>query len=213
MIYLTSGNGREVRELIATRCDAGMMWSYPKRRLGEARFAALRATMKWAGDNGCFTRPDLDVDSFLAWAESQADDRANCLFIVAPDVVGDARTTLTRSGLVLPELRLMGFPAALVAQDGLEFLSVPWEEFDVLFIGGSTEWKLSAAAREVTRQAKERGKWIHMGRVNSHKRFKLAVEMGCDSADGSHAVFAPYKNTRQIANWLSNPLLWEAGAE
>lgn len=127
MIYLTAGNSAEVRLLISTRSDVGMLWSYPKRRLGEARFLNLRATMKWGGDNGCFSRPDVNIDSFLSWAESQVSHRDTCVFVVAPDVLCDAEATLARSAEVLPELRRMGFPAALVAQNGLERLSVPLE--------------------------------------------------------------------------------------
>lgn len=45
---------------------------------------------------------------------------------------------------MLPKIRALGVPAALVAQDGLEDMvdRVPWDEFDVLFIGGSTAFKL-----------------------------------------------------------------------
>lgn len=41
----------------------------------------------------------------------------------------------------------------LVAQDGLERLRIPWNSFDALFIGGTTEWKLGAAARAIARDA------------------------------------------------------------
>lgn len=79
----------------------------------------------------------------------------------------------------------------------------------MLFLGGDTEWKLSPMATELAREAKMRGKWVHMGRVNSRRRFRLAIEMGCDSADGSHVIFSPKKNVSQLTDWLSNPLLWE----
>ena len=41
--------------------------------------------------------------------------------------VGDAAATLTRSAPMLPRIRALGYPAALVAQDGLEHLAVPWD--------------------------------------------------------------------------------------
>ena len=83
---------------------------------------------------------------------------------------GDAAATLTRSAPFLPAIRALGYPAALVAQDGLEDLDVPWDDFDVLFIGGSTEWKLGPHARALAAEAKARGKGVHMGRVNSQRR-------------------------------------------
>jgi hypothetical protein len=41
-----------------------------------------------------------------------------------------------------PVIRGLGFRAAYVAQDGHELFAPPWDEFDCLFIGGSTAWKL-----------------------------------------------------------------------
>ena len=67
-----------------------------------------------------------------------------CLFAAAPDVVGDAAATLQRSERMLDWIRYAGFPVAFVARDGLEHLTVPWDDFDALFIGGSTSWKLAA---------------------------------------------------------------------
>jgi len=66
-------------------------------------------------------------------------DQARCLFGVAPDVLGDAAATLERSRHMLGWIRYYGLPAALVAQNGIEHLEVPWDDFDVLFLGGSAE--------------------------------------------------------------------------
>lgn len=62
------------------------------------------------------------------------------------------------NGLFLPRIRALGFPAAIVAQNGLEYLDVPWDTFDVLFIGGNDAWKFSRAATELVQSAKEHGK-------------------------------------------------------
>lgn len=90
-------------------------------------------------------------------------------------VWADARATIARSLPVLPDIRALGYRAAFVAQDGLEDLDVPWRDFDVLFIGGSTAWKLSDAAASVVAEAKRQGKGTHMGRVNSLKRLRAAT--------------------------------------
>lgn len=100
----------------------------------------------WGADNGCFTQPKTYSDErFLGWLQDRAPQRDRCLFATAPDVVGDAAATLERSLPMLAKIRELGFPAALVAQDGLESLEIPWSSFDVLFIGGSTEWKRTSA--------------------------------------------------------------------
>ena len=137
-----------------------------------------------------------------------------CLFAAAPDVVGDAAATLRRSRRMLDWIRYAGFPVALVAQDGLEHLAVPWDDFDALFIGGSTSWKLGAAARGLAAEAKRRGKWVHMGRVNSLKRLRYADAIGCDSADGTYLTYAPDSNLPRLLGWLreihSQTALWAA---
>ena len=156
----------------------------------------------WCADNGCFGKGYPGDAKWLAWLEKNAADAASCLFATAPDVVGDAAATLDRSAPWLPKIRSLGYPAALVAQDGLEELEIPWDEFDVLFIGGSTEWKLGAAARTIVGEAKARGKHVHMGRVNSLRRYQYAAAIGCDSADGTFLTFGPEKNLVRLSKWL-----------
>lgn len=157
----------------------------------------------WAADNGCFTRGDrFDLGRYLAWLDALAPAQGNCLFATAPDVVGDAAATLARSLPVLPEMRRRGYRAALVGQDGLEQLPVPWEEFDAFFVGGSTAWKLSEAAYALVREAKRRGKWAHMGRVNSRRRLLAAAISGYDSADGTYVRYNPTECSSRLIDWL-----------
>lgn len=155
----------------------------------------------WAADNGAFNAKTYKGDdAWFAWLSAQ--DPEGCLFATAPDVVGDAAATFERSMPWLPRIRALGFPAAFVAQDGLEDLAVPWDAFDVLFIGGTTEWKLGAAARQIVADAKTRGKHVHMGRVNSERRLRYAAHIGCDSADGTFLAFGPDVNLPRLLAWL-----------
>lgn len=163
------------------------------------------AGVVWAADNGCFGKGYPGDDAWLAWLAGM--DPANCLFATAPDVVGDAKATLARSTPFLPRIRALGYPAALVAQDGLEDLTIPWDEFDVLFVGGSTEWKLGRHARAIVREAKRRGKHVHMGRVNSARRYRYAEAIGCDSADGTFLTFGPDANLPRLLAWQREPLI------
>jgi hypothetical protein len=159
------------------------------------------AGVKWCADNGCFS-DRFDEAKWWKFLTDNASDSASCLFAVAPDVVGDAQATLERSLPWLPKIRALGYPAAFVAQDGCETVGLPWDEFDCLFIGGSTEWKLGPHARAVIAEARHRGKWVHMGRVNSEKRYRYAHALGCDSADGTFLTFGPDKNLPRLKTWL-----------
>ena len=160
------------------------------------------AGVTWCADNGCFGKGYPGAAGWLAWLERNAADAPQCRFATAPDVVGDAAATLQLSRPYLAQIRQFGYPAALVAQDGLENEVIPWSEFDVLFIGGTTEWKLGPAAAEIVREAKARGKWVHMGRVNSRKRMRYADSIGCDSTDGTYLVFGPTVNFDRLMGWL-----------
>jgi hypothetical protein len=157
----------------------------------------------WCADNGCFGKGFPGEDAWLAWLDTfTPEQRSRCLFATAPDVVADAAGTLARSTPWLPKIRELGYPAAFVAQDGAEFVGVPWGEFDILFLGGTTEWKLGRHARDLTAEAKERGKRVHMGRVNSASRMRYANGIGCDSADGTFLVFGPDQNLPKVLGWL-----------
>jgi hypothetical protein len=176
---------------------------------------AVMNAVDWCGDNNAFGDNYPGDEAFLAWVRQRVDFADRCAFISAPDVVGDAAATWERSAPMLPRIRDLGFPVAFVAQDGLEYLGgIPWGSFDALFIGGTTEWKLGAVVRGLVVEAKEEGKWVHMGRVNSWQRLRYAHQIGCDSADGTFLAFGPDRNLPQLLGWLaevnSQGLLWGA---
>lgn len=154
----------------------------------------------WCADNGCFGKGYPGDDKWIAWLAGQ--DPAGCLFAVAPDVVGDAAATLERSLPWLPWIRFLGFPAAFVAQDGLSLRDAPWDDFDTLFIGGTTEWKLGPEAAKLVGVAKALDKRVHMGRVNSKRRVDYAYSLGCDSVDGTYLTFGPDKNLPKLLRWM-----------
>lgn len=153
--------------------------------------------LHYAVDNEVFTNR-FEPGRFRRALEriKEAHGTDDCLFVVAPDVVGDARATLARFPEWAAELSEMGYPVALAAQDGLEDLDVPWSEFDALFVGGTTEWKMSERAAALMHEAREQGKHLHVGRVNSWLRVdQLRVKP--DSIDGTHWAKRPDKYIRQ----------------
>lgn len=139
----------------------------------------------WGGqfaiDNGAFS--GFKADDFSKLLDREAGRKDDCLFVAVPDVVASARRTLE-----LWQFRdrwADGWPLALVAQDGLEDLPVPWTEMAALFIGGGDPWKDSKAVQDLVRTAKTLGIHVHVGRVNTPKRYELYADLGADTCDGS----------------------------
>jgi hypothetical protein len=158
----------------------------------------------YACDNGKFGKGWPGADAWFAWlaATVQRYGADRCLWAVAPDVPFDAAGTLAESLPWLAKIRALGIPAAFAAQDGCDLLGLPWDDFDVLFIAGSTEWKTGPVAEHLAREAKARGRAVHMGRVNSHQRLRTAEWFGCDSADGTYLAFGPETNLPKLRGWL-----------
>jgi len=148
----------------------------------------------FAIDNGCYANK-WEEGYWLDWLATIPTDK--CLFAVAPDVYPDAKASLERGLKYTDLIRSMGFPVAIVAQDGAEKIDYPWDEFDCMFIGGERtpkakdEWKISKEAELVCNRARNAGKWVHMGRVNSLMRLKRAERMGCNSVDGTYLKYGP----------------------
>lgn len=168
---------------------------------------ALKLGAPWAMDNFAFT--GFDADKFrLALADYEG--IPGCLFAVAPDVVGDARATQTQFNAWHDEIKRRGYPIALAAQEGLEAMPVPWRDIDGVFIGGSTMFKFSDFVRDLVYEANRRGKWTHMGRVNSVRRWNYAHSLNIGSVDGTSLNIAA-KNIRYAMPVIRNQqtALWE----
>ena len=129
-----------------------------------------------------------DNSAFLGFDEQRyrrfvAKTPAYIEWITAPDKVANADMTLDLFDRWYPHIQHL--PLALVGQDGMEDKELPWSCFDCFFIGGSTRWKLSHAALTLAIEAKQRGKTLHMGRVNSNIRLRYAYDLNCDTVDGT----------------------------
>ena len=85
--------------------------------------------------------------------------------------------------------------------------SIPWDEFDCLFIGGADDFKEGPLVSDACREAKRRGKWVHMGRVNGLRRLRVAQEFGVDSVDGTYLLHEARKGRPDsapfdVVGWL-----------
>jgi hypothetical protein len=160
--------------------------SYKTKYLGvlssPRRFYTNIEGWRWAADNDAYS--DWNPDRYRRMLDGIW-GLPGCLFVTAPDVVGDADRTLELFEEWYDDLNAVLQPLALVAQDGLTTDRVPWRQIDALFIGGTTEFKMGDTARELVAEAQRHGKWVHMGRVNGHRRIRYAKAIGCDSFDGT----------------------------
>lgn len=168
---------------------------------------STEAGWMWAADNGCFS-DRWDEQTWLTWL-AKPHPKSGCLFATVPDVVADHQQTLERWEIYAPMVRDLGYPTAFVAQDGAEDGDIPWDEMDTFFIGGTTEWKMSQVAFELAKTAAEKGKWVHVGRVNSIKRLKYWRNVA-HSSDGTHLAFEPDVASERVRGWvyaMRQPLL------
>ena len=199
MIYL-SGTWSRALASCSTGADPIGCIVTPSHRTPEQYIT--RVPRGWGADNGCFKHPErFHLPSYLEWLKGLQWHAMTCFFATAPDVVGDAAETWRRSAPAFEPIRALGFPAALVAQDGFDPSAVDWDAFDTLFIGGSTEWK-ERHAREAAYHAHKHGKWVHMGRVNSFRRLLIAQNLGCSSVDGTYLKHAPCANLARLREML-----------
>lgn len=156
-------------------------------------------SIPFAIDNGAFA--GFDPKGFRSLLARERPRRERCLFVAAPDVVGSARRTLEvwRQW----EGELVGWKRALVLQDGIEDLEIPWPDLDAVFVGGSTRFKTSDAALACAHAAKALSKWVHVGRVNTPERMERWQDVA-DSADGTGV--SRYTHMR-MALTTASPLL------
>jgi hypothetical protein len=183
------------------RADVGLMI-----QPGMGMFTAANLPLQfraWAADNGRFARPhEWVAGDWLGWAAALRPYRERCLFMVAPDCVGDAAATLELSVPYLPTIRQLGFRAAYVSQNGATVESLPWDLFDCLFVGGDDDWKFCDASVQIVLEARARGKWTHQGRVNTLRRLRACSVLCFDSADGTYLKYGPDTNWPKLCGFL-----------
>jgi len=146
----------------------------------------VKAGMRWAADNCSFSKA-FDPIKFITWLEQMTPYRDTCLFVTVPDVVADSEATRRLWEQWQPVLA--DWPLAFVAQDGET--DTP-EGASAVFIGGSTEWKESAAAVNIIQIAQRRGLHVHIGRVNWKARYdKFNLLPGSEgfTCDGTRTRF------------------------
>lgn len=163
---------------------------------------------RYALDNGAWTAHQLGEPFDVAAFERAVDLMGyGADFIVLPDIVAGGMDSLKLSLSWMDRLR--EFRTLIPVQDGMSPRDVGDHVSTTrgIFVGGSTEWKLSTMEMW-GRCAAEWRCWLHVGRVNSVKRVALCASAGATSFDGSsvtrYAVTLPkLDNSRRQLDILS----------
>lgn len=137
-----------------------------------------RANCPYGLDNGCFK--DFNRKAWERLLLQAREDRP--VFVCLPDIVGDAARTLELFEYF--KAITEGLPRALVLQDGIEYVRIPWDDLQCVFIGGSDRFKSSPQAFAAAKTAKMLGKDVHLGRVNTAARMRNWLGLA-DTGDGS----------------------------
>lgn len=145
------------------------------------RYRLRDPSRPWAIDNGAFAA--FKDSAYLSLLARESHRRASCLFVTAPDVVNSARRTL--EVFERWKDRLEGWPLAYVCQDGQRDVLIPWDDIAAIFIGGTTNFKVSPTTVHCIKAAQALGKWVHVGRVNDPSRWRYFDKLGVGSSDGT----------------------------
>ncbi len=151
-------------------------------------------------DNFAFS--NWNEQSFCDMCEKVSRLRMPIRWVAVPDVVGDWKETLAKFEGWNAFLRSLKLKRAFVLQDGQPENLIPWIDISAVFLGGSTEYKLSDEALEICIRARSRGMWVHVGRVNSIKRISRFVGVA-HSIDGMSFSRYPDENLPKVLEWLS----------
>ena len=189
MLLLVNGSTKTVNELISSKY-LGKYISPNSHSHQKSIDLIVEQRCIWGADNDCYNSfNQIKYEQMLSRLP-----RINTMkYLTMPDVLGDSEKTLTFFDEWYSKLKNEKLPITLVLQDGCKVKDVPFDKIKSVFVGGTTEYKLSEDVRNIINIAKQKKKWIHMGRVNSNKRIKYAQSIGVDSFDGSS--FSMFANT------------------
>lgn len=153
---------------------------------------------RWALDNGCFHRFVKEV--WFRMLDEADIDRP--LFVTLPDIPGDAQRTAELFAAF--RTRTQELPRALVLQDGIERVAIPWDDIVAVFIGGTDRFKYSREAVNAARTARMLGKWVHVGRCNTFARLMFWRDLA-DSCDGSGVVRFSREMLQDMIDAITKP--------
>jgi len=201
MRYYATASGPKVRDAMTAGLIGQVITYKAGNKLTEGAEFIVDAGTVSIVDGLPVNDPDWSAEKWEATLRRYA-GVPGCAFAVVPDWVLDWRRTNERWARYHGIVRNLGYRPAYVLQDGCQTIPA---SAGAVFVGGTTEWKLGPNAARLIRKAKADGLPVHMGRVNTRRRLRLAADLDCDSADGTCLAFAPDATLRQLLSWL-NPM-------
>lgn len=163
----------------------------------------LREGRPWGGDNDAY-HDKFTPEAFELHLMRLRPFVSTCLFGALPDFPHDPDSTLAVWRAVAPEFAARNaFPMAFVAQTGTVPDDIP-QDANFLFLAGDDAWRESPKGRDLIQHAHESlGIPIHVGRVNSLKRFMhYAAIPGVRSMDGTYLSYRGLRGVGEIGEWL-----------
>jgi hypothetical protein len=171
-----------------------------------------RRKFRIVGDNGAWhdhqNGTEFDSETFERFLEWIASQPIVPDWIVLPDIVAAGLSSLELSIRWFNRCLSVSQMVLIAVQDGMTVEDIsPFVGQSVgVFLGGSTEWKISTMAAWGA-FCRARGIHYHVARVNSVKRMAMAVAAGADSIDGtSCSRFAV--TTTKLTNASRQTDLW-----
>jgi len=156
--------------------------------------------LPYALDNGRFVATTKgqpwDEDAFYKHIRQAVALPTPPLWLVVPDVWGDAAATLAEWAEWAPKLRFFDIPLAFCVQDGITPDMIP-DSADILFIGGSDQWRYSRLSQYVSL-----GLPVHVGRVNHAKYLWACHHAGVTSCDGTGWFRGDKRQTAALEHYL-----------
>lgn len=135
-------------------------------------------------------------ENLLLWGQCNTQKP---LWALVPDVPGQSAATLDKWEKYHQKIMKAGFPLAIAVQDGMKPEDVKnlKTQPEVIFIGGSTEWKW-ATVEDWTKHFPR----VHIGRMNMPQKLDWLESIGVESCDGTGWNRGNKAQTSGLEKWL-----------
>jgi len=168
-----------------------------------------RQCYPYALDNWAFSAFKRGVpwsaEAYLTFCDRYADFDQPPMWAVMPDVVADREGTLYNWQQWSRFMRRRyGWKQAFAVQDGMTERDVPGTA-DVIFVGGTMEWKL----RTLPSWCRIFGR-VHAARINRVDLLWRCDELGCESVDGTGWWHTDSGQYQGLCEWLEAKVTGDA---
>jgi hypothetical protein len=159
-------------------------WEWMPYALDNGAFPAFTSGKRWE------EKPWLQM---LEWSKTSGQKP---LWVLVPDVVGNKKETLVQWKRHSAKAKTLNSPLAFAAQDGMVPKDVP-KNAEVVFLGGSTEWK----RKNIYSWCKYFPR-VHVGRINTYRWLLHCEKAGAESVDGTGWFRGDQHQFGDLVLWL-----------